>query len=62
MGTTYMKKLLVHFVADQSGTIAIEYGLIALLISVGIIGALATIGTILGVTYSAIVNAIAGAL
>jgi pilus assembly protein Flp/PilA len=51
---------LVRFVTDESGTIAIEYGLIALLISIGIIGALAVIGTTLGAMYVAISNAVAG--
>ena len=40
-----MKNLLNRFVADQSGATAIEYGLIAGLISVVIVGAISTIGT-----------------
>jgi pilus assembly protein Flp/PilA len=40
-----MRKLLQSFMRNQSGATAIEYGLIAALISVVIIGVLATIGT-----------------
>jgi pilus assembly protein Flp/PilA len=40
-----MKKLVSSFVRNESGATAIEYGLIAALISVVIIGVLATIGT-----------------
>ena len=39
-----MKSLFNRFVADQSGATAIEYGLIAGLISVAIIGAVSTVG------------------
>jgi pilus assembly protein Flp/PilA len=57
-----MKNILVGFVTDESGTTVIEYGLIALLISIGIIGALAVIGTTLGGIYAAIGNALASAV
>jgi pilus assembly protein Flp/PilA len=40
-----MKKLITRFAKDESGATAIEYGLIAALISVVIIGVLSTIGT-----------------
>ncbi len=40
-----MNKLVSSFVRNESGATAIEYGLIAALISVVIIGVLATIGT-----------------
>jgi len=56
-----MKKVLVRFVSDESGTTVIEYGLIALLISIGIIGAVTMIGTTLGGIYVAIGNALIGA-
>jgi pilus assembly protein Flp/PilA len=39
-----MKNLLVRFVRNESGATAIEYGLIAGLISVVIIGVVSTIG------------------
>jgi pilus assembly protein Flp/PilA len=57
-----MKKVLVRFITDESGTIAIEYSLIALLISVVIIGALAMSGTILSQTYLAISTTVAAAV
>jgi len=40
-----MNKLFSRFVRDESGATAIEYGLIAALIAVVIIGALQAIGT-----------------
>jgi pilus assembly protein Flp/PilA len=40
-----MQRLWKSFSRDESGATAIEYGLIAALISVVIIGVLATIGT-----------------
>jgi len=40
-----MNKLISRFVRDESGATAIEYGLIAALIAVVIIGVLTTIGT-----------------
>ena len=42
------------FLADESGATAIEYGLIAALIAVVIIGALQLLGTELGTTFSTI--------
>lgn len=40
-----MNKFLTRFAADESGVTAIEYGLIAGLIAVVIIGAISSIGT-----------------
>jgi pilus assembly protein Flp/PilA len=40
-----MKNIFTRFAKDESGATAIEYGLIAALISVVIIGVLSTIGT-----------------
>jgi pilus assembly protein Flp/PilA len=40
-----MSKIFNRFAEDESGATAIEYGLIAALISVVIIGVLSTIGT-----------------
>ncbi|HEX9158992.1 MAG TPA: Flp family type IVb pilin, partial [Rhizomicrobium sp.] len=40
-----MKNLVSRFVSDESGVTAIEYGLIAALIAVIIIGAVSTVGT-----------------
>ncbi len=49
-----MKNLLNRFVADQSGATAIEYGLIAGLISVVIITMVGTIGTKLNARFTSI--------
>ena len=57
-----MKNILVRFVTDESGTTVIEYGLIALLISIGIIGALTVMGATLGGLYVAIGNALTGVI
>jgi pilus assembly protein Flp/PilA len=40
------------FLKDESGATAIEYGLIAALVSVAIIGALSLLGTELNTTFS----------
>lgn len=40
-----MKKMITRFAKDESGATAIEYGLIAALISVVIISVLTTVGT-----------------
>jgi pilus assembly protein Flp/PilA len=40
-----MNKFFARFVRDESGATAIEYGLIAALVAVAIIGALTTLGT-----------------
>lgn len=53
-----MTYLITRFVKDESGATAIEYGLIAGLISVVIIGAI----TIVGSNLSAKFQTIAGAL
>ena len=42
-----MNQLVARFAKDESGATAIEYGLIAALISVVIIGVLSTLGTTL---------------
>jgi pilus assembly protein Flp/PilA len=44
------------FIRDDSGATAIEYGLIAALIAVVIIGALSTIGTNLNAAFTTISN------
>ena len=45
-----------RFAADQSGATAIEYGLIAGLISVAIIAAIRTVGTNLNNKFTAVSN------
>lgn len=49
-----MKKIVNRFAKDESGATAIEYGLIAALISVVIIGVLSTIGTRLSTKFNEI--------
>ena len=49
---------LVSFFKDESGATAIEYGLIAALISVVIITVLTTIGTNLLAKFTAVANAL----
>ncbi len=49
-----MKKLFARFAADQSGATAIEYGLIAGLISIVIIGAITQLGTNLSSRFAKI--------
>jgi pilus assembly protein Flp/PilA len=54
-----MKNLISRFVRDESGATAIEYGLIAALISVAIITALGLIGTNLTNTFTSVSNSLA---
>jgi pilus assembly protein Flp/PilA len=56
-----MKKLLVRFVKDESGVTAIEYGLIAALVSVAILAILQTLGGNLVTIFTAISTALATA-
>ena len=49
-----MTKLFARFAKNESGATAIEYGLIASLISVAIIGAITTIGTKLTTTFGSV--------
>ena len=49
-----MKNLVTRFVRDESGATAIEYGLIAALISVVIIAVLTTIGTNLNAKFNSV--------
>ncbi len=49
-----MTQFLKRFVSDESGATAIEYGLIAALIAVAIIGAATTVGTNLATTFTTI--------
>ncbi len=49
-----MKKYFAQFKKDESGATAIEYGLIAALISVAIIGAVTAVGTGLNATFNSV--------
>ncbi|MGH6935836.1 MAG: Flp family type IVb pilin [Methylocella sp.] len=53
-----MHHLLHRFINDRSGVTAIEYGLIAALVAVIIIGAVTTVGTALSATFQAIAAAL----
>lgn len=54
-----MNKIFARFVKDESGATAIEYGLIASLIGVVIIGAITTLGTRLSGTFTKVANNLA---
>jgi pilus assembly protein Flp/PilA len=54
-----MKNLVTRFANDESGATAIEYGLIAALISVVIIGVLSTLGTNLNAKFTTISDKLA---
>jgi pilus assembly protein Flp/PilA len=47
-----------RFMKDESGATAIEYGLIASLIAVAVIGVLTTVGTGLSTTFSSVASKI----
>ncbi len=49
-----MKSLLARWLSDERGATAIEYGLIAALIAVVVIGAVTTVGTKLKATFTTI--------
>ena len=49
-----MKSTVVRFVEDESGATAIEYGLIAALIAVGIIGAARLLGSQISDTFNTV--------
>lgn len=51
-----MTKLFKNFIADEDGATAIEYGLIAALISVAIITAVMNVGNSLDTTFTGIDN------
>ncbi|HWW99757.1 Flp family type IVb pilin [Collimonas sp.] len=53
-----MNVKLMKFLRDEDGVTAIEYGLIAGLIAVVIIGAVTGLGTKLGAIFTSITNAI----
>ena len=54
-------KLLARFAKCESGATAIEYGLMAALIGVAIIGTVTTVGTDLNTTYGSVSTALGGA-
>jgi pilus assembly protein Flp/PilA len=53
-----MTNLFSRFVRDESGATAIEYGLIAALIAVVIIGAVTSVGTNLSTTFNSVAGSV----
>ncbi len=53
-----MSNFVARFIKDESGATAIEYGLIAALIAVVIIGAVTTLGTTLSGKFNTISNSV----
>jgi pilus assembly protein Flp/PilA len=53
-----MSKFVTRFIRDESGATAIEYGLIAALIAVVIIGAVTTLGTNLSSKFNTIASTV----
>lgn len=53
--------MLTKFIRDENGATAIEYGLIAALIAVVIIGALTALGSSISAKFSTVETAVAGA-
>lgn len=53
--------MLKRFIADESGATAIEYGLIAAIIAVGLIASLQALKTNLVTTFTNVGNAVKGA-
>jgi pilus assembly protein Flp/PilA len=49
-----MRNVITRFAQDRSGATAIEYGLIAALISVVIIGVLTSVGTALKAVFTSV--------
>lgn len=55
-----MTNLFSSFVRDESGVTAIEYGLIAALVAVALIGTVSAMSTQLGATFTTIKSTLAG--
>jgi len=55
-----MTNLFSRFVRDESGATAIEYGLIAALIAVVVIGAVTAVGTNLSATFTKVSTGLTG--
>jgi pilus assembly protein Flp/PilA len=53
-----MRRLIAHFLADQSGATAIEYCLIAVGLSIVILAAVNGIGATLNNTFTSVNNSI----
>jgi len=57
-----LRRLFIRFVNDQSGATAIEYGLIAGMIAIGIIAAMTTFGTSLTSLFGKVRDEAGGAM
>ena len=57
-----LRTLLTRFQKDESGATAIEYGLIAALISIVVIVTLGAVGGALTDVFNAVANALGGAI
>ena len=55
-----MTNLINRFIKDEDGATAIEYGLIAALIAVAIIGAVGALGTTLSSQFTTIESSVTG--
>lgn len=53
-----MMEFIKRFASDEEGVTAIEYGLIAALIAVVIIGAVQTVGNGLNATFTTVANSL----
>ena len=56
-----MQNHVMRFVKDESGATAIEYGLIAALIAVGIIAAARGLGSLISATFNTITSTMSSA-
>ncbi len=56
-----MIAMMISFVKDEDGATAIEYGLIAALVSVAAIGALTAMGNSLSTMFNTVSSALSGA-
>ncbi len=57
-----LSRIIVKFVKDESGATAIEYGLIAALVSVAAIAALTSLGGSLTAIFGSVDTALKGAI
>ena len=53
-------KTMIRLFKDEEGATAIEYGLIAALVSIAAIGAMTALGTQLSATFTTVSTALAG--
>jgi pilus assembly protein Flp/PilA len=61
-GVDQMFATLKNLVRDESGATAIEYGLIAALVSVAAVGALTSLGSSLSTMFDAVSNTLSNAV